>query len=1004
MGVVLSRIPEKVDLETFQQLYNDYNPLQASPPADVSAVFHKLADDDGVIDRKQVLSLGTASDVYLAHDWGYDELGRSTHDRVKLLNDSYKKEGLITWLDEERESTSTAAMLSPTQLMRRGIRGTQVVMVFITKRYIELVSEDFHESDIAILLKNNSGDSGSVIDLQGSVTEAKEGQEAGANKHSMEEADDDNGIQYDFEYVNGESDDCCANPTKREFLYALKCKVESQTIADSRKREAPYIKAIVPVVMEKCCKDPETWGPVLGPAIGSRLMLDLSDFECPSESLLAAMTHAKKEKEREAMMAKPKKLLSKREQAELELKLKEMARPKNQLDYLLADLDAKLNKAVTFASATVVKSFLLGGPFSVAGAAATDSSVGGIHYAWLRKYCSFTMAQSKYYSTAFVASEVVSTAKLYWWFAQENGRQKVMDKMSIPVEKEEEVRLIEKRLREYITYNITRENQEGIDAAMQREKEEIDAISADERQRRLQERLWCAEFEEDELMRVEDERSRLAWDTAFRNGMWHGYETESKSRHRAAIALDLALRENELMGREASLSNQMRQLERERLKHLDMISKNQSVHTALIVVRDVALKIERQLNVAGPPGESAKENIVSALTTKHTSAINDAAVDGQRQQEKVYLAAAEPKDTDWYRILQETVYVLVMLARMCEHDAEKTALLGELGAAKYICQCLDMECCKITNIFTLRIRARLVQAQVDNGSSAGSHVTSVAPESSAASSSSRSSSSSIKSGAAESADDDASVVSKGPASGASSARTLDQEDDGVMVVLAEEEVEPEPEVEMETLQINIAEAGMAAIRYLANMYRTHPKTQSIDLSGTNERNIYMLGRDGCISLVLSVVHMHLEAAKVRALIKAKLSKIQTNGGRARRSYNLDADKDIQARRRAKKEKHGGMSEDEIARRIIFTALECLYCLASTDFTHPNRTILETHGALETALECCNVLPGDLNVFKWACTLLAMLYSRRVAVGRSNKKICRIMMELLTRHIGDTGIR
>ena len=84
---MLSYIPEKVDLETFQQLYNDYNPLQASPPADVSVVFHKLADDDGVIDRKQVLSLGSASDVYLAHDWGYDELGRSTHDRVKLLNE-----------------------------------------------------------------------------------------------------------------------------------------------------------------------------------------------------------------------------------------------------------------------------------------------------------------------------------------------------------------------------------------------------------------------------------------------------------------------------------------------------------------------------------------------------------------------------------------------------------------------------------------------------------------------------------------------------------------------------------------------------------------------------------------------------------------------------------------------------------------------------------------------------------------------------------------------------
>ena len=98
-----------------------------------------------------------------------------------------------------------------------------------------------------------------------------------------------------------------------------------------------------------------------------------------------------------------------------------------------------------------------------------------------------------------------------------------------------------------------------------------------------------------------------------------------------------------------------------------------------------------------------------------------------------------------------------------------------------------------------------------------------------------------------------------------------------------------------------------------------------------------------------------------------------------------------------------MSEEHIARRIIFVGLECLYCLASTDFAHPNRKMLEEIGGLETALECCNVMPGDLHVFKWACTLLAMLYSRRIAISKSNGKICRIMMELLARHAGDIGI-
>ena len=37
----------------------------------------------------------------------------------------------------------------------------------------------------------------------------------------------------------------------------------------------------------------------------------------------------------------------------------------------------------------------------------------------------------------------------------------------------------------------------------------------DERVRRVAEKAWCREFEEDEQMRVEDLRSRVAWDYAY---------------------------------------------------------------------------------------------------------------------------------------------------------------------------------------------------------------------------------------------------------------------------------------------------------------------------------------------------------------------------------------------------------------------------------------------------------------------------------------------------------
>ena len=189
---------------------------------------------------------------------------------------------------------------------------------------------------------------------------------------------------------------------------------------------------------------------------------------------------------------------------------------------------------------------------------------------------------------------------------------------------------------------------------------------------------------------------------------------------------------------------------------------------------------------------------------------------------------------------------------------------------------------------------------------------------------------------------------------------------------------------METISINLAEAGTKAMRFLANIHHTHPKSCHIDLRGTNEKNIFMMGRDGCIGLILDIIRMHLDGAKVRALLKQRFAKITAaataaigGGGKGdrRRQYNLDGNKDIQARRKAKREKHNNLSEEEISKRIIYVALESLYCLASADYTHPNRAIMEGSGLLETALDCCNVLPGELRIFQWACTLLSMLYSR-----------------------------
>ena len=348
MGGSTSSIPELLDLEAFTEVIKE---LEFLPDCEFEAkdVFDKLSDDDGVYSKSELMKLRTASDVYFAHDWGYDADGRSTHDRVKYLNSECKKKGMITWLDEEREAQTTASMLSPTQLMMDGIRGTQIVMVFITKRYIELVSEEFQQSDLGSIMNTVTADTHTATSpgLQASVAETKAGETNTFAANPIQEEESALGVRWG----NADEADGCPNPVKRELLFALRCKKESQTISNPAKRKAPYLKSVVPVIMEESCKDPETWGPILGPALGTRLRLDLSDYEVPSQDLLEAIARAKKEKEREERMNKPKGLLTKKQKAELEAKLKEVRRPRTQIDYLWAGLDEKNVKATGFALA-----------------------------------------------------------------------------------------------------------------------------------------------------------------------------------------------------------------------------------------------------------------------------------------------------------------------------------------------------------------------------------------------------------------------------------------------------------------------------------------------------------------------------------------------------------------------------------------------------------------------------------------------------------------------------
>ena len=75
-------------------------------------------------------------EAFLSHDWGKDELGRSNHDRVKKIFQALKEKGLSLWFDEEyMEGDIDEAMC-------KGIDESKLVIIFITKRYMEKVAGD----------------------------------------------------------------------------------------------------------------------------------------------------------------------------------------------------------------------------------------------------------------------------------------------------------------------------------------------------------------------------------------------------------------------------------------------------------------------------------------------------------------------------------------------------------------------------------------------------------------------------------------------------------------------------------------------------------------------------------------------------------------------------------------------------------------------------------------------------------------------------------------------
>jgi hypothetical protein len=118
--------PEGIDIDAFKQLF---------PEHFSHALFRELANASGRIAGSELQEFALqATDVFLTHDWGTDELGRSNHKRVGMMSRILKEKGVRTWFDEEEMKGNIQ------EQMQRGIDRASCIIVFVTDNYIKKVA------------------------------------------------------------------------------------------------------------------------------------------------------------------------------------------------------------------------------------------------------------------------------------------------------------------------------------------------------------------------------------------------------------------------------------------------------------------------------------------------------------------------------------------------------------------------------------------------------------------------------------------------------------------------------------------------------------------------------------------------------------------------------------------------------------------------------------------------------------------------------------------------
>ena len=92
------------------------------------------------ISNLKISSPSSNPSVFLTHTWVKDELNRDNHARVGTINKLLKAQGFKTWFDEDKMVGHIDNM------MAEGINNSDIILVFITKAYMEKLASKGHDN------------------------------------------------------------------------------------------------------------------------------------------------------------------------------------------------------------------------------------------------------------------------------------------------------------------------------------------------------------------------------------------------------------------------------------------------------------------------------------------------------------------------------------------------------------------------------------------------------------------------------------------------------------------------------------------------------------------------------------------------------------------------------------------------------------------------------------------------------------------------------------------